>query len=382
MSTHLSHLEAAKDLFDAIDSNAEKAVGDPLPIATVDAMVEADLHATMIPKVLGGPELGLLDSMDVWAEVARADGSAGWCLMASAATTAYFAAYCPDTLTDEMFGDGVPLAAGQFAPMGVGELSDDGVTVSGSYQFGSGINHAKWAGAGVITAPTDGSDAEYLFCITPRENAQVVGNWDVLGLQGTASYDYTLDSVLIPRHATFPLGAPRLRGGPMYDLGVIPLTSAGHAAFALGVVRRALDETMKIASTKQRMAGKSKIGEDQRFLYDLGVLESRFRAAELWVKTTYAELEADIIATDTYDARLGAAAMQANIFVTQEGADIVRQCYLHSGTAGLRQGPLNRCFRDIHAGTQHALTSPGGTIGFAEGLLTQPHISDVAVDEA
>ncbi len=363
-----THLDAAHDLFDLIDTNAEKAVGDPLPIASVDAMVEAGLHATMIPEVLGGPELRLTDSMAVWAEISRADGSAGWCLMASAATTAYFAAYCPDSLTDVMFADGVPLAAGQFAPLGTAEVADDGITVSGAYQFGSGINHSSWAGAGVITAPADG-DPEYLFCITPRENANVVGNWEVLGLQGTASYDYTLDSVFIPHDATFPLGAPRLRGGPMYDLGVIPLTSAGHAAFALGVVRRALDETMKIASTKQRMAGKTKIGEDERFLYDLGVLESRFRAAELWVMTSYRALEDHIIATGEYDQRLGEAAMQANIFITQEGADIVRQCYLHSGTAGLRQGALNRCFRDIHAGTQHALTSPGGTVGFARGLI-------------
>jgi hypothetical protein len=29
----------------------------------------------------GGAELPLLDALDVFAEVARADGSAGWCLM-------------------------------------------------------------------------------------------------------------------------------------------------------------------------------------------------------------------------------------------------------------------------------------------------------------
>ncbi|WP_455429579.1 hypothetical protein, partial [Neorhodopirellula lusitana] len=89
--------------------------------------------------------------------------------------------------------------------------------------------------------------------IFPVADAQVTGNWDVMGLTSTASYDYTVADVEVPANATFNLfDVTRHRGGPMYELGVMGLTAAGHAGFAVGVVRRALDELGSIAKTKVR----------------------------------------------------------------------------------------------------------------------------------
>jgi hypothetical protein len=64
------------------------------------------------------------------------------------------------------------------------------------------------------------------------------------------------------------------------------------------------------------------------------------------------------------------ALRQAVVHVTQEGADIVRQIYLLAGTTALRDGPLQRCFRDMHAASQHFMASPGPTLEFAQGLVT------------
>ena len=62
-------------------------------------------------------------------------------------------------------------------------------------------------------------------------------------------------------------------------------------------------------------------------------------------------------------------ARQATVHVTQEAADIVRQAYLLAGTSALREGPLQRCFRDIHAGSQHFFASPASTLDFARDLM-------------
>ena len=60
---------------------------------------------------------------------------------------------------------------------------------------------------------------------------------------------------------------------------------------------------------------------------------------------------------------------QSTVHVTQEGADIVRHAYLLAGTTGLRSGPLQRCFRDIHAGSQHFFASPVSTLDFGRDLM-------------
>ena len=58
--------------------------------------------------------------------------------------------------------------------------------------------------------------------------------------------------------------------------------------------------------------------------------------------------------------------------VTREGADIVREAYLLGGTSALRDGPLQRCFRDIHAAGQHFMMSQTSYQALGQFKLDQP----------
>ncbi len=365
-------LAAARGLYATIDANAVKAAGAPVPPGTLDALRQAGLFGAMTPRELGGAELPILDSIDVFAEVARADGSAGWCLMATASGAAYFGAYCEAEFVEKLFAGGMPLVAGQFAPNGTGVAEDGGYRITGSYQFGSGIHYADWVGAGFLVHPPEGSDApaRYLFGVVPKSEVELRGNWDVLGLGATASWDYAIQDAFVPEGATFLFAAPtRRRGGPVYELGVIAQTAAGHAGFAMGVTRRALDELTAIAQTKVRMGAFSFLKDDERFLHALGTLESRYHSACAWVRETFGALERTALETGRLDLVQNNAVRQATVHVTQEAADIIRQAYLLAGTTALRDGPLQRCFRDIHAGSQHFFASPASTLDYARDRM-------------
>ena len=258
--------EAARNFYGLIDRNAREAPpSSPVPKATVDAIVEAGLHGLMVPKDVGGAEAPIVECIDAIAGISRADGSAGWCLMANAATIAFFGAWGGDDFASELFAHGVPLAAGQFAPNGTAEPDGDGYRITGDYRFGSGINHSDWIGAGVLTTE---DPSRLLMALVPRSKVKMQGGWDdVLGLQATASWDYTIRDVWVPEGATFEFFTPTLhRGGPMYELGVLGLTSAGHAGFAIGVVRRALDELREIARTKARMGASAPLRDKESFI--------------------------------------------------------------------------------------------------------------------
>ena len=235
----------------------------------MDLLIDAGLLGIMVPRAVGGIELALPDIVDVYEEVARANGSTGWCYFAADCTAAYFGAYLDDAGVQTVFGDGVPLMAGQFAPNGTATSSRDVLVINGDYQFGSGIAHADWVGAGVLTNSEEGSDSEYLFACFPATEADLHGNWDVLGLRATASYDYTLRDVHVPRNQAFNFFQPTVhRGGPLYTLGVLPLTAAGHAGWALGVTRRVLDEVAAIATSTTRLGATSPLSKNERFLYE------------------------------------------------------------------------------------------------------------------
>ncbi len=115
--------EAARDLYPLIDRNAADTTGTSIAAKTVEAIQRADLYGVMTPRELGGAELSIPDAIDVFAELSRADGSVGWCVMAGAILVSYFGAYGDQSLIDEMFGSGIPIGAGQFAPNGTGTSS-------------------------------------------------------------------------------------------------------------------------------------------------------------------------------------------------------------------------------------------------------------------
>jgi len=366
------HLEAARDLRETIDRHARGGEGTTIARECIEQLAAADLYGVMTPRDVGGSELPLLDALDVYAEVSRGDGSTGWCLMASGGVTAYFGAYTPESVVERMFADGVPLAAGQFAPNGVAKPEGDGYRVTGRYSFGSNIDHAAWVGAGVMTEPVAGSgeNPDLLFTVMPADEVTLEGNWDVLGLGATSSQDYRVDDVFVPSDATFRFFAPqRHRGGRVYELGVLALTAIGHAGFAVGVIRRALDELAVLAKTKHRLGASTPLHESEPFLLTLGSLESRFHAAHRWLREVVGRAEHAVSEKGAPDPGDVNRIRQATVHLTQEGGDIVRRVYLAAGTSGLRHGPIQRCFRDMHAGTQHFFASPASTLDMARDVL-------------
>ena len=373
-----SWLEIARG---SVRSSRSTRTSDATPIAheVVDALRASGLYGVLTPKEVHGLELSLVEALDIVEELSYADGSTGWCYMACATTSAFMGAWTSDAFVAEVYADGVPLIAGQLAPNGTGPKVDGGARVTGRYQFGSGIEHSDLVGLGYVVTDGD-APPEYRMGAITRDSVTITGNWDVMGLRATASYDYTVDDVFVSDDASYAYVAPgsiaplHRRGGAVYDLGVLILTCVGHAGWAMGITRRVLDELRGLAPSKQRMGAASVLSEGERFLHDYARLEQRARASAGRVRETF-ERAQDAAERGAADALLSAEVRSVNAFVTEEAAEIVRACYLMAGTTGLRSGPLERAFRDIHAGTQHAMVNPQHHVDWARSLIT-PSASD------
>ena len=77
--------------------------------------------------------------------------------------------------------------------------ADGGFQVHGRFQFGSGIARATWIGGGALVRDADGNpelnDAgmpKVLAFVVPSDSVEITGNWDVMGLRGTGSFDYSI----------------------------------------------------------------------------------------------------------------------------------------------------------------------------------------------
>ena len=370
-------LERARSLAPLIEAEAAatEAAGT-LTAPVVDALHDTSLFALHVPQVLGGPEADAETALAVYEELCRADGSTGWSLLANATSTGFAAVFTSDDAARTMFANRRVSHAGQYAPRGTAVREGHEFVVNGSYSFGSGSGHADWMGGGTVELRdgqpvlVDGRPMIRAFFV-PRDHVVFRGNWDVMGLVGTGSYDYAVHDEHVDEGFTFDLiGAEPLRGGPTYHLGVLGLTSIGHAGFALGVGRRALDEVMAIAAGKQRMGAVQRLADQQRFQYELGYWDGALGAARAFCFDVFGDAQQTVDAGIALAAEQHQRLRQATTYATKVAADVVRFAYTFAGTDALRSpSALGRCFRDIHAGTQHIFVDDSMLVQMAQLLL-------------
>ena len=321
----------------------------------VDALHAHGLFGMWTPASLGGAEADPITSLRIGQTLAEADPSCAWVVGAAALAIGTGGAYLADAAVEQVFaGPRFPVIAGQGTRPGTAVVDGDGHRLSGAWAFGSGLRHSQW----IHTLGVVESTGEARIFVLPVEQAQLIDNWDVLGLRATASIDYTIDDVYVPEAFSHPATTETpLRGGPLFGLGIIHLALIVHSGWALGVSRRMLDE---LAGQVRAKAGRpGTLAENPRFHASYGELEGSWHAAHAFVHQVWSEIS-DAVASGerpTHDQRT--RARLALHHATWAAERISVEVYQAGGTTALRSGALQQYFRDMHAGSQHFLVGPG-----------------------
>ncbi|MCU1636511.1 MAG: acyl-CoA dehydrogenase, partial [Cryobacterium sp.] len=198
---------------------------------------------------------------------------------------------------------------------------------------------------------------ETRFFIVPVAEVDFIDNWDVLGLKGTGSIDYTLADVFVRTEFSYPsLSTDPLRGGWLYRVGIGNFASINHGAWAIGVGRRLLDELAKSVQKKAGRAGTW--GENASFHEQFANAELRLRSAEALLYRTWEEIEGVLAAGEQMSVRLETLNRAALCNATEALDEVAGFVYRSAGTEALRPGVIQRLYRDVHGGTQHISSSP------------------------
>ncbi|MDT5136643.1 MAG: hypothetical protein QOD58_905 [Mycobacterium sp.] len=336
--------------------------------AIVDEMWASGLMTALGPREAGGIEPSLAEMIETWIEMAWQDGSFGWIGIANLPSRFAAATYLTDEGFAEVFTahDNHVTMGGQFFPNGQGTVVDGGYRLSGSWSFGSGVGHSQYVAAGFF--PMDNGEMRWIsegipdmqVAVVPREEIQFNDGWHVQGLKGTGSYDYSADDVFVPANRTFGLfdREPRRGTSPAARMGLMPVTAAGHAAWALGVAKSMLDDVTELAATKFRMSDMASLASRPTFQKGLAHHVSAWRAARLLVLDAFTAAESAVAAGADLTPTLRADMRAAAVFATDTARESAEWAHLVAGTSSIREGSrLERAFRDIYTGTQHAFIS-------------------------
>ena len=329
-----------------------------------DAFQAEGLWHLLTPAALGGSELSWSEAMAVAESVSRIDGSTGWCLMVAGIQNGGCGALIRDPGCAEVFERGIDTnIAGQGIPRGCARTVDGGYMIRGDWSYGSGIYHANWIHSGCVLMDEgqavmgEDGDPVVLIAYVPKEDIDLKDNWDVLGLRGTGSFDYSIaDEIFVPDYRTYVYSKNIVeRGGPKYSLGIVGFTAWGHTSFALGVGRHALDELATIAKAKAGPFGI--LADSPSFREKYARAEAKYRSVRALIYSAWNDIDETLEREEPASLEQIALLKLGFRYAHEVMSEICTFAYHGGGGVALRSSPLQRCYRDLHAGLQHVLLS-------------------------
>lgn len=362
-------LHAVRGLVPAIRDRANEAeTARRVPEDSIKELIDTGFFRLLQPREFGGRESDLVTFYTAVREIAAACGSTGWVASVVGVHPWQVGLFAPEA-QQEVWGDGdAPLISSSYAPTGQITPVEGGYRVSGRWSFSSGCDHATWVLLGGVIPGEDGVPVDMATFLVPRRDYRIDDVWDTVGLRGTGSNDIVLDGVFVPDHRalsfadTSALQCPgnAVNTGPLYKLPFAAVFSTTISAPIVGMASGALDSYL--AATKERIRisyGGQKVAEDPHAHVRIATAASEVDAAWALLKSNIVEMYEHATKGEDIPTALRIRTRRDQVLATQRSMRAVDLLFENAGGRALKAGdPVQRGWRDVHAGRVHAVNDP------------------------
>jgi alkylation response protein AidB-like acyl-CoA dehydrogenase len=347
-----------------------------LPQALVERLRAAGFYRMVIPSALGGLQVDPLTYLRVVELLAQGAGSVGWNL-ANNSIGQLVTLGLPDEGVDEIYAQGADTIIAGTAVQGGGQAVpvEGGYRVSGRWSFGSGCQESAWM-LGSFQLLDDGRGSEprrrpdgaplYWRAVFPRGEAEIVpGSWDVAGLRGTGSFDWTVDDVFLPERRTMPhAGAPLDNQwsrwpGLTYALPAQCWVGPHHSAVITGIARAGIDALIALAGEKTPRGRTGMLCDNPQVQDAVGRADAILNAGRAYRSAMIAELWTTIAAGRETTLEQRTRCRLAAIYAADSAREAMDLVYRHGGSTSFkRESRLAECWRDLHVVGQTVTIAP------------------------
>ena len=334
---------------------------------TVNELDEVGFFKLLQPEQWGGLQADPTVFYEAVRRLASACGSTGW-ISSIIGVHNWHLALFDQKAQDEVWGeDPTVRVSSSYAPMGAGTVVDGGYLVSGAWQWSSGSEHATWAflGGPVIK---DGRPVDFGSFLIPRTEYTIDDVWHVVGLKGTGSNTVVVKDVFVPSHRFLSYKAMNdgTAGGyenntaPVYKMpwGTMhpttisaPIVGMAYGAYAAHVEHQGKRVRAAFAGEKSKDDPFAKV----RIAEAASDIDAAWRQLIGNVGDEYALLQAG----KEIPFELRARARRDQVRATARSIASIDLLFESAGATALVTGaPLQRFWRDAHAGRVHAANEP------------------------
>jgi alkylation response protein AidB-like acyl-CoA dehydrogenase len=303
-----------------------------------------------------------MTTLRVIEEIARADGSAGWCVAMGINTFRQSAQFAPEVRRKIFHSDPIGISAGSANPRGRAVAVPGGYRVTGHWFFASGCMHSSVLHGACKVFDGDqprlraNGDQEIRMCyVCPKSGARIIDTWDVTGLRGTGSHDIEVEDLFVPEEHTFSALDLRARvTGPMNRMHGFDLAGCGFCCVGLGVARAALDTFAELAQVKTPRSFSGLLRDRAPVQLRVGEAEAVLRSGRAYLFDVVEEMWQTVLAKEAVTERQRSDLRMAMTHAAQSAAKATHMVCEAAGTTSIfMKSPLERYARDAEVVTRH-----------------------------
>lgn len=371
----MTHVVAQRitDMADQLAARAEEAEElGRVPDASAKLLRESGIMRMLQPQDYGGFEAHPCDFVEaVMAAAASGCAATGW-VAGVLGLHPWEVAVMDRRAQEEVWADDPDAWIGSpYVAQGRAKRVDGGYILDGRWNFSSGVDHTTWIHLGGLIEDdegnvTPGTDVHFLLPRTDYE--PVEGSWDTAGLRGTGSKDVVVRHAFVPEyrvlhfHTVVDGSAARSVGREDVSLYKMPwFTLFGNAVSAsvVGIAESVLVATLAYQRSRVNVFG-TEITADPYVLPGIAEAASEIAASRLQILANVKDVFDTIDAGGEPTMHQRAQARRDQIRASWRAAQAADQLFAACGGNALRrERPVQRLWRDVHAGVNHAVNIPG-----------------------
>ena len=314
------------------------------------------LYRAATPERFGGQTMPPAEFLKKIERISAVDGSTGW--VASFGSQLVYLGSLPLETQAKLYADGPDVVfAGALFPIQQATPTERGFLVSGRWKFASGCMAADIICVGI--PGDDSTSGKPRGALVRPEQVEIVQDWDVVGMQGTGSFDLLADDVEVDREWTFIRGGEPVVDEPLYRYPAITYAAQSLSVVSAGVARAALDFAKEVGSGRGSITGAPKLADRAYYRAGIAEAEAVLRSARAYFYEAADEAWQTLVAGGLVSDEQNAHLRLSAAYLARTSSEVVHKVVSLSGTAAIyRDHPLPALLADALVPQEHAFLSP------------------------
>ncbi len=373
-------IEGVRELLPMLRDRAQEAEDSrAVPADSMKALEGTGFFRLLQPAAFGGLEADPVAFYTAVRLIASACGSTGWVSSVLGVHPWHLGLFTPQAQQEVWGTDQSTRISSSYAPTGKAVGVEGGHQVSGRWSFSSGCDHASWVLLGQIVTDADNRPTDFRTFLLPRADYAIDDVWDTVGLRGTGSNDIVVDDVFVPSHRSlsfadvFKLVCPgqELNPAPLFRLPYGSVFSYGITTPIIGMATGAYEAHVTYTRERVRVAYVGqKVAQDPFAQVRIAEAAAEIDGAWLALERNMTELMACARAGEQIPVDLRLRVRRDQVRGTGQSIRAVDRLFENSGGRALKSGtPIQRFWRDAHAGRVHAINDPERALSMYGGAV-------------